>query len=82
VHDKLPTDEEYLPAGQRTQDEESYSHTTPASSPLGREGLPLSIMSFIQSLFDELHSGGHPKGIVVSVPVQRKPLYCVEKLSP
>jgi len=78
VHDKLPTDEEYLPAEQGTQDEESYSHTTPASSPLGLPGPPLLLMPLIQSFLDELLTGRHPNGIVVSVPVQRKPLYCVE----
>jgi len=59
------------------QIEESYSHTTPASSLLGFDGLPLSIMSFIQSLLASLHADEHPKAIDVSVPVQRKPAYCV-----
>ena len=77
VHDKLPTDEEYLPAEHGAQIEESYSHTTPASSLLGFDGLPLSIMSFIQSLLASLHADEHPKAIDASVPVQRKPAYCV-----
>ena len=77
VHDKLPTDEEYLPAEHGAQIEESYSQTTPASSVLGFDGLPLSIMLFIQSLLASLHADEHPKAIDVSVPVQRKPAYCV-----
>ena len=77
VHDKLPTDEEYLPSEHGAQIEESYSHTTPTSSVLGFDGLPLSIMSFIQSLLASLHAGEHPKAIDASVPVQRKPAYCV-----